>query len=218
MQPLKLGSFSTPVRTLQLNLKKLGYGNFMGTGYFGASTLAGVKAFQENNGIPVTGIWTSREEGAMQNELSSINRRKIYNAAIRFLGVDASPNDLAPDEVGCADTVSSVLKYALGKDMGIDYTLATAVLYRELSTSKGYMRVKEPLEGDVLVSPTGYGDGDLSNGHTGIWGKINPKTGKRIIMSNNSLKGVFEENYDEDTWRARYVDIGAFPMASFRKL
>ena len=34
------------------------------------------------------------------------NRIKLYEAARSFIGTDASPNDLAPDELGCAETVN----------------------------------------------------------------------------------------------------------------
>lgn len=216
IRDLKLGDFSTPVRTLQLALKKLGYGNFVGTGYFGSATLTAVKSFQVDCGLAPTGIFGKAEYGKMAVKLSAGNSSKIYATALRFLGTDASPNDLAPDELGCADTVSAILQVALGKDMAINYTVSTAQLYRELSQSKAYMRVQEPLPGDILVSPTGYGNGNLSNGHTGIWGEM--EGAHRVIMSNNSSKGVFEKNFTDLSWRSRYVANGGFPMATFRKL
>ena len=212
MNKLSFGSMGSDVRTLQLNLKLLGYGNFIGTGYFGATTHKSVRDFQVNNKLPATGVWGVQEVACMINELSAINRRKIYAAALSCLGTDASPNDLAPDELGCADTVSSILQKALGKAMAIDYTISTAQLYRELSTSKAYIRVSDPKEGDILVSPTGYGNGNLSNGHTGIWGKDG------LIMSNSSATGTFLQNYNSETWKNRYVLTGGFPMFTFRKL
>ncbi len=211
MKTLQILSFGSAVRTLQLNLKALGY-SLTGTGFFGNNTRQAVQSFQFENALVVTGKWTDVDQIKLIVAISRINQQKIYNTAFRFLGVDASPNDLAPDEVGCADTVSSILQAALGSNMAIDYTISTAQLYRELLTSKAYMLVQVPEPGDILVSPTGYGNGGLSNGHTGIWGR----GGK--IMSNSSATGKFEQNYDTEHWKARYVGLGGFPMFTFRKL
>lgn len=205
-------SFGADVKALQLNLKKLGYGSLTGTSFFGSNTKFAVQTFQQSNGLPTTGVWTDKEQAKMTVLLSDLNRQKIYKTALSFIGKDASPNDLAPDELGCADSVSSVLKIALGSEVGISYTVSTAQLYRELLSSKAYMLVQTPKAGDVLVSPTGLGNGQLSNGHTGIWGE----NGK--IMSNSSYTGTFEQNFDINSWRARYVTLGGFQMCTFRKL
>jgi peptidoglycan hydrolase-like protein with peptidoglycan-binding domain len=212
MKTLQMLSFGADVKALQLNLKKLGYGNLSGTGFFGANTKFAVNTFQQSNGLPMTGIWTAKEQSRLSVLLSDLNRQKIYKTALSLIGKDASPNDLAPDEVGCADSVCSVLQKALGNEMGILYTVSTAQLYRELLASKEYMLVQVPKEGDILVSPTGLGNGNLSNGHTGIWGE----GGK--IMSNSSATGTFEQNFDDQHWKARYVALGGFPMVTFRKL
>ena len=37
------------------------------------------------------------------------NRIRLYEAARSFIGTDASPNDLAPDELGCAETVNEIM-------------------------------------------------------------------------------------------------------------
>jgi peptidoglycan hydrolase-like protein with peptidoglycan-binding domain len=209
---LKYGDWTTPVMTLQRNLQKLGYGSFIPTGFFGAKTQSAVKVFQESYGLPTTGVYGNAEDSKMQYALSNFNREKIYRSAIAFLGIDASPNDLAPDEFGCADSVCGVLQKALGKDMGIDWSVSTSILERELAISKGYMLVATPQRGDILISSTGKGNGKLANGHTGIW------LDNYNIASNNSSTGRFEENYNASTWKDRYVDIGGFPMHTYRKL
>jgi hypothetical protein len=90
-------------------------------------------------------------------------------------------------------------------------SIKTYNTYGILRTAKDFEEVKEPLEGDILISPTSYGNGKISSGHIGIVGKSN------IIMSNNSNNGKFEENYTMTTWKHYFVEKGGFPMKFFRK-
>jgi len=212
MKPLSFGSMSQAVKDLQGKLNTLGYGKFAQTGFYGAKTKQAVLSIQKKYNLAQTGIFGSTEASKLAIELSDLQRKKIYNSALSFLHVDASPNDLAPDEYGCADSVCGVLQKALGSEMGIDYTISTAQLYRELFNSKGWILTTTPNAGDVLVSPTGYGNGGLANGHTGIVGE------NGLIYSNSSATGTFEQNFTIESWKNRYVGLGGFPMFFFRKI
>ncbi len=53
---LKKGMSGSAVKTLQLNLKKLGFFSASVTGYYGDITVAAVKKFQKKYKIPVTGV------------------------------------------------------------------------------------------------------------------------------------------------------------------
>ena len=138
------------------------------------------------------------------------NRLRFFNAAIRSLGTDASPNDIAPDEYGCAETVNDIHKLAFGYAIGGD--VSTYRMYRDIKLNKKFVKVEYPLEGDIVISPTGYGSGGLTNGHVGIVGELTK------IMSNDSSTGKFEENYTIQSWRERYVIKGGYPMAYFRRV
>lgn len=140
------------------------------------------------------------------------NRLILFAVAVKCLGTDASPNDVAPDEYGCAETVYDVLQRAFPLNVGFPFTVSTYTLYNAIRASKQYIKVDQPLEGDIVISPTGYGNGNLPNGHVGIKGE------KDLIMSNNSNTGKFEENYTLDGWKLRYVDKGGYPMLYFRRI
>lgn len=148
----------------------------------------------------------------LQAELDAIqsSRDKIYKAALAALGTDASPSDLAPDELGCAETVNAIVKKALGYEVG--GTLSTNLMYKALLTSSKFIKVDQALPGDIIISPTGYGNGKLSNGHVAIAGEND------TIMSNSSATGTFESNYTQKTWDARYVTKGGYPKAFFRAI
>lgn len=138
------------------------------------------------------------------------NRLILFATAVKCLGTDASPNDLAPDEVGCAETVNAIHKKAFGFEIG--GKLSTYQMYSALQKSKYFIKVDQPLEGDIVISPTGYGNGNLKNGHVGIKGEYDK------IMSNASATGTFEENYTMKSWKERYVDKGGYPMHFFRRV
>lgn len=135
---------------------------------------------------------------------------RIYKYACTKLGIDASPNDLAPDELGCAETVTTIL-HALFADVPI--LLGTNQLFSFLKQSAKFSQVQNPLPGDVIISPTGFGGfNGITNGHTGIVGQ------NGVIMSNSSATGNFEQNYTIDTWSARYKIKGGYPVCFFRRI
>lgn len=137
-------------------------------------------------------------------------RGRLYLGALMSLGKDASPNDIVPDEYGCAESVNAIHHKVFGFDIGGD--VSTNKMYKVLKTSPLFLKVDQPLEGDIIISPTGYGNGRLPNGHVGIVSK------DRIVMSNDSATGTFIENYTLDTWAARYVDQGGYPVCYFRRI
>lgn len=130
----------------------------------------------------------------------------LYQAALSFLGTDASPYDQAPDMVGCADSVSAVIQKVLP---GFPTIVSTLSLYLYLKNDPRFREVSAPVPGAIIISPTGMSDTKkLANGHTGICGEGNK------IMSNNSYKGLWEQNYTTETWRARYEAAG-YPIFYF---
>ena len=131
---------------------------------------------------------------------------KLHEKALSFLGTDASPDDTAPDELGCADTVSNILRTMI-PDFPI--IVSTLKLNEYLSKSPHFLKVGVPEVGAVLISPTGSGNGSLV-GHTGIC-SVSDK-----IMSNTSATGKFEANYTIKTWTDRYMRKGGFPMHYYR--
>lgn len=205
---LKFGSFGQDVYRLQRLLERFGFGDFVPTGYFGPKTYNALIALQEKYlliRLGELGI-QSRE---FLNDIISSNSEILYFTAVGCLGTDASPADIAPDEYGCAETVSDIIEKAFPSS--VPFTISTYQLYHSLLRSSQYVRTDVPRRGDIVISPTGYGNGKLSNGHVGIIGM----TGQ--IMSNNSFTGKFDANYTIQSWRERYVSIGAYPMAYFRK-
>lgn len=197
---------------LQRFLMDRGYGTFKLTGTFGPTTEAAVKKYQAYNNIEQTGTVGPITRQAINRDLQNQKSSELYFEALSFIGKDASPKDLADDEVGCADSVSALLLEAFGKDVGIQYTISTASMYLQLKNSPGWARLQGPQRGAVIISPTGYGNGILANGHVGICGE------KDLIMSNNSATGTWLQNYTTETWRNRYAIKGGFPIYYFKKI
>lgn len=144
----------------------------------------------------------------MQKEGGASNREKLHSAALSFLGKDASPNDVAPDELGCAESVNDIFISVFGKPIGGD--VSTYRMYAALQTDQRFIRVDSPMAGDIVLSPTGYGNGGLSAGHVGIV-DVDDK-----IMSNSSATGKWTQNYTIKTWTDYYKGKGGYPVLFFR--
>jgi len=208
---LQKGDYGIDVYNLQSALQKFGYGKFTPTGYFGDKTKQAVMSLQQNNNItPVYG-YVGVKTRTFLNKILQSNRLILLYTAIGCLGTDASPNDLAPDEYACAETVSDILIKAFDPFV-VNFTLSTYQLYNELLNSKEFVRVDKSEAGDIIISPTGYGNGNLPNGHVGI------KFDDYNIMSNSSATGTFIKNYNLDTWKNRYSTLGGYPVVFFRKV
>ena len=70
---LRQGSIGEAVKQLQLGLIALGYDvgkNTKADGKFGPATAAGVRAFQTDEGLPVTGIWTDADQAKLDKALA----------------------------------------------------------------------------------------------------------------------------------------------------
>jgi peptidoglycan hydrolase-like protein with peptidoglycan-binding domain len=73
---LKKGMSGTAVKTLQQNLKTLGYFSAAATGYFGDITLTAVKKFQKKYNLPVTGVVASLTHSKIDSLLKARQKKK----------------------------------------------------------------------------------------------------------------------------------------------
>lgn len=132
---------------------------------------------------------------------------KLYKVAKSCIGKDVAPLE---NEYGCAEAVNNVVHQAFGDYAGGD--LSTYRMYHAIKNNRKFIEVIKPIRGDIILSPTGYGSGKVSNGHTGIMSDNN------AIMSNTSVNGLWLENYTLDSWARRYKVEGDYPIFYFRRL
>ncbi len=132
-------------------------------------------------------------------------RLMIYETAKSCIGKKMSPLYKA---YGCAEAVNAVVMLAIGNAVGGG--ASTYQMYQELKKNKRFKKLDRPEEGDIVISPSGYGNGKIANGHVGILGAGG------FIMNNNSNTLKWDTHYDLDSWRKRYVVKGGFPMDYFR--
>lgn len=133
--------------------------------------------------------------------------RHLHDTALLYLSKDASPRDEAPDALACAESVNAICYAAFGDYVGGE--LSTYRLYLTIINNKKFRKAQNPMPGDIIVSPTGFG---IGNGHVGICGKNN------VIMSNSSATGLWSENYDQVKWRNFYGRDRGFPVYYFRRI
>jgi hypothetical protein len=112
------------------------------------------------------------------------------------IGTDATPNNLAPNALACAETVSTILREYLAQK-GIDFPviIGTPQLYQKmLSMRDVFEQVYEPQAGYIIINPST----PSVHGHCGFF------VDETNIVSNTSLEpnvGHLIQNYTRTTWR-----------------
>lgn len=142
---------------------------------------------------------------AKVRDITIPEEKSLLAAAKVALGTDASPDDNVPDELGCAETVSTLI----GQVVDFPVLTGTWTLWDRLRSDERFKEVTSPEPGDIVISPTGTGNGTIA-GHVGIVAEYGR------IMSNDSADGTFDQNYDLETWRQRYAVKGGFPVYYYR--
>ncbi len=132
---------------------------------------------------------TASNPPEMSNITSTMetNEDKLIKYALEALDTDASPEDIAPDILGCAESVSNIIKKVLP-----DFPILTSTkdLDMKMFTDKRFKRCEIPNRGRIIVSPRTR----AKTGHTGIW--ITNET----IASSDSRTGKWQGNYSYNSW------------------
>ena len=123
----------------------------------------------------------------IKKQLEPTMNDKFLKICLDALDTDPSTPDTVKDEVGCADTVSNLIKKVF-PDFPI--MVSTKDLDWKLFSDKRFERVVEPEMGCIIISPRT----NTVFGHTGVF-----ITHERIA-SNNSKTGLFQGNYTWDSW------------------
>lgn len=134
-------------------------------------------------------------------------KNTLLSVCTAHLGTDASPNDVAPDELGCAETVTALLQKIYPETPIIT---GTYTLYEYLNNSPKYQKINEPEPEAIIISPTGMGNLG-TNGHVGIFMEDG------LIASNDSRTGKFLQNYTFETWKSYYGKRG-YPTFLFKRV
>lgn len=135
-------------------------------------------------------------------------RERLLAAAQAWLGKDASTTNLAPDDLACAESVSNIIQSSIIP--GFPTCISTADLKKQLD--KYCQRTLDIEPGYILISPTGTGNGNISNGHTGIF--LTPDR----IASNSSATGLWTDNYSLKEWINRYRVKGGMPLLVYKPI
>lgn len=138
-------------------------------------------------------------------------KRTLLDVCEEVLGTDASPADKARDEVGCAETVTTILRQVYPETPII---LGTWTLWEYLENKEhGWKRVNDYLPGTVVLCATGMGKRGAV-GHVGI------VMNDGLIASNNSFgvyKGQFTKNYTPELWKKKYTGDQGMPVYLYRR-
>lgn len=132
-------------------------------------------------------------------------REKIYKEALAMIGKDASPKDTVNDDVACVESLCAVVR----KVVPMPDLYNTKDLLDYLNKSKAWRGTADPKPGNIIVSATGTGNGNLAHGHTGI------HAGNGEIMSNTSKDGIWRKNLTVEKWVKYYRQHGGMRLYYF---
>lgn len=133
-------------------------------------------------------------------------QERLFIEARNWLGKDASPLDIASDELGCAESISNIIS----KVTDFPIITGTWTLWDKMDKDPRFKRVAENNgRGTIVISPTGTGNHKI-RGHAGILGE------GVDIMSATSRDGIFRTNYTIGSWKERYKGIGMFPIYYYK--
>jgi len=130
-------------------------------------------------------------------------REKLHTEARGRLGTDVSPRDLVVDNLGCAESVSNLIKTQLPN---FPLITGTWTLWDYFNKDRRFAKTLDPKPGTIIISPTATGNGMIRNGHVGIF------TEGGVIMSSDSTSGYWMENYTIQKWVDRFRMQGGFPI------
>lgn len=139
----------------------------------------------------------------------NLDTQKLYDAGKASLEKDLVNDPTVPNEVQCAAQVNAVHRLAFGNDVGGG--ASTKLMYESLLKDPRFKQVDEYSAGRIIISPTGYSSKGAPHGHVGICGYYG-------VMSNNSLNGLWQQVYDEASWKRYYHDKLGFPVYFFERL
>lgn len=129
-------------------------------------------------------------------------RHRLYLLAKSKIGSDASPLDIVNDDLGCAESVTTILKELIDFPVITGTWTLNDMLSKDPRFQRGY---GGQTEGRIIISPTGTGNGTI-RGHVGIMGPGG------VIMSATSADGIWRQNYTVEKWKNRYAAEGRLPI------
>lgn len=160
---------------------------------------------------PPTDFWSiiaALIEAFKKKPMPQSNREKLYQEALTWIGKDASPNNSAPQELSCAESVSNIVRKVLPD---FPMILGTAELLGRLKNDPRFKATLDPKEGNIVINSTGSGNGTI-RGHCGIF------TTNEQIMANNSNTGLWDVKYTALTWKNYFRLKGGMPTHYFTLL
>lgn len=143
-----------------------------------------------------------------------LKRARIYASAYKFLDTDPTPRDLVPDEYGCAEAVSVVLRHAL-PELDFPIITYTPTLLDYFKTNKHFAESPDPAPGSIVIAATGTGNGSVPNGHTGVIGRKRAPDGSYWVLSNNSYNGKLQVTHSLNQFIRYYETKGGMKVRYF---
>jgi hypothetical protein len=112
----------------------------------------------------------------------------------------------APQELACAEVASKLLQIV---HPDFPMFLHTGAMFNHLKKDKRFKGTLDIGKWQIIISPTGWGNGSIPNGHIGFISE------NGLIYSNDSRSGKFVQNFTIGSWVDYYRVKGGYPVFIF---
>lgn len=184
------------------------------TDYFGWKTTDALIRFQKKHGIfPPSGYFGPITRQFINEKIYMESPSEtLYRAAKAHIGQNLAPG---MEVLGCAISLSAVYNRAFPARTLLRF-VNTTQFYEWLE--KNAVKLESAQPDCVIVSPTSMipSGGPLKNGHIGVVGRIASDDGSNYIMSNNSIKGVWDVHWTVEKWNDYYGKYGRIPTFYYK--
>lgn len=198
---LRVGSYGEAVQTLQLRLKKLGYFNGTGTGYYGPVTRAAVIAFQQANGLYADGIagpntrnkaFSNNTSTSPQQSTTSVSTSAIADIALNQMDKPYLLGGNGPNSYDC-----SGLAYYAMTNAGFSVPRYSASAYSAVSSWAKITQTGSLQKGDLVFFRS---DSSSYISHMGVY------TGDgQFVHASSGQSKVMVSSIDNVYWARNFV-------------
>lgn len=117
---------------------------------------------------------------------------------------DADLSYIAPNEYGCAESVTRIWNALFG----FPIFTATVKMYEYMCTSGKFTEIPHPIDGAITIAVTEFRNGETINGHTGV-------SDGGSLWNNNSPTGKWMKNWKNQFFISHFVGLKKLKVHHF---
>lgn len=173
-------------------------------------SIVGAVAYYYSSKTPMPLKFPLEPTGPLADPAPKKKAEILYKIAVENIGIDVSPLDIAPDALGCVESLNSIFEKAFKSPIQKGL-LSTKALLDVLQKDSRFQEIYIPELGCIALAATGTAPNKKSHGHCGVWGNND-------VLSNDSDTGLWADNYTHVAFIRLFGYTLGFTLHYFRVL